>query len=66
MKKMLKTSLLPVLIGFSTAALPSCSPKVGCPINEEVHSSVNRKGELKNKKGKSGLFSPKMSRDMKK
>ena len=66
MKKILKTSLLPIMVFLSAFVLASCSPKVGCPVNEEVHSAVNRKGELKNKKGKSSLFSPKMSRDMKK
>ncbi len=66
MRKVLRASVLSILIAFSAYALPSCSPKVGCPVNEEVHSAVSRKGDLKNKRGKSSLFSPKMSRNMKK
>ncbi|MFK8009144.1 MAG: hypothetical protein AB8H03_22480 [Saprospiraceae bacterium] len=38
----------------------SCSKKTGCPVNETVGKSTNRKGELSTKRGKSNLFPKKM------
>ena len=43
----------------------SCSKKTGCPVNETVGKTTNRKGELSTKRGKSNLF-PKSMRKKKK
>lgn len=47
---------------FLFAALASCSPKVGCPAREDMTAAVNRKGELKETRGKSSLLSPREMR----
>lgn len=58
---MLKIKFLLAIIAFS---LFSCSPKVGCPAQESLKASVNRKGEVKNTGRKSALFSPREMRRM--
>lgn len=64
MKTGLKISLLIVLSAFLGLASFSCNRKVGCPANESLQTSVNRKGDMKNQRGKSSLFSPKEMRRM--
>ncbi len=44
----------------------ACSPKSGCPVNENATVKVNRKGELPSRRGKSSLFSEKGSINVKK
>jgi hypothetical protein len=61
MYKKLKISILFFLILF---CLSSCSPKVGCPAQENLKASVTRKGEIKNTGRKSALFSPREMRRM--
>lgn len=34
----------------------SCSPKSGCPINEEAHAKPDKKGKLSTRGGRSQLF----------
>lgn len=60
--KILALTFLVFSLGIST----SCSPKTGCPINDEATAKVNRKGELSKKRGKSELFSPKGAINVKK
>ena len=48
------------LFAFQGVVTSCGSNKTGCPINERAKSNVNKKGELKNKKGKSNLFPKKM------
>jgi hypothetical protein len=44
------------MLSFLAISTSSCSPKVGCPVNEAAHVKPNRKGELPTSGGKSGLF----------
>lgn len=54
--------ILLLLVAFTT---PSCSTKTGCPATESLKAPVNKKGEIKKKKGgSSGLFSKKMQKKM--
>lgn len=46
---------------FSTT---SCSPKVGCELNEEIGPKTNKRGELSKKRGNSGLFDKKTRKRM--
>ncbi len=51
-----------ILIIFFAFGLFSCSPKVGCPAQENLQAETNRKGEFKSGRGKSALFSPRQMR----
>jgi hypothetical protein len=56
-----------LLFVFALAAFlisaPACSPKYGCPINEEAHVKPDRKGKLPTKGGRSNLFPKNMRRN---
>jgi hypothetical protein len=54
--------LLFVAAGSTTFA--SCSPKVGCELNEGLGPKTDRRGELSTKKGKSQLFDKKKRKRM--
>ena len=61
------TSLLLVasLFCFTTISTSCGSNKTGCPVNERAkNGSVNRKGQLTSKKGKSNLFPKKVRKRM--
>ena len=63
MKKILL--ILSLFIAISTAAsFSSCSPKVGCELNEEVGPKVNKRGKLSTKRGNSNLFDKKRRKRM--
>jgi len=51
------------LIGLSQS---SCSPKTGCPMNEEVHVKPDKKGKLPTGGGRSQLFPKNMRKKTKK
>jgi len=55
-----------ILLGFVTLLTfaPSCSKKVGCPVNEKVHVKTSKKGKVKGK-AKSGLYNKKMTKKKK-
>ncbi|MCC7506117.1 MAG: hypothetical protein IT259_12490 [Saprospiraceae bacterium] len=54
------------LLLFVSLLAPACSQKSGCPATESLKAPVNRKGEIKKKKGgSSGLFPKKMNKKMK-
>ena len=63
-----KTSSLLLVAGLFcfTAIGTSCgSNKTGCPVNDRAkNSSVNKKGQLSNKKGSSNLFPKKVRKKM--
>lgn len=42
----------------------SCSPKVGCELNEGLGPKTNKKGDLSTKRGKSSLFGKKQRKKM--
>ena len=42
----------------------SCSPKIGCELNEGLGPKTNKKGELSKKRGKSNLFGKKKRKRM--
>ena len=42
----------------------SCSPKVGCELNEEIGPKTNIRGQLTTKKGNSSLFDKKTRKRM--
>ena len=52
-----------ILLGFATLLTfaPSCSKKVGCPVNQNVHVQTTKKGKVKGK-AKSGLYTRKMTK----
>lgn len=52
------------LIISSSLSLSSCAPKVGCEINEQNLSQIDRNGKLSKKGGDSQLFSKKMRKRM--
>lgn len=56
-----KGSIISKLVTYVIISLfiAACSPKSGCPINDDAVIKVNRKGELPTKRGKSNLFSQK-------
>ncbi|MFK7774007.1 MAG: hypothetical protein AB8F94_17780 [Saprospiraceae bacterium] len=56
LKLLLLCSSLLLVLPF----VSSCSKKTGCPVNETVGKSTNRKGDLSTKRGKSNLFPKKM------
>jgi len=56
LKLLLLCSSLLLVLPF----ISSCSKKTGCPVNETVGKTSNRKGELSTKRGKSNLFPKKM------
>lgn len=65
--KMRKTILLLTIFCFAFAAtttFTSCSPKVGCELNEGLGPKTNKKGELSTKRGKSSLFDKKKRKRM--
>ncbi|MEL7121476.1 MAG: hypothetical protein AAFO07_18660 [Bacteroidota bacterium] len=56
-------TLIGLILLLSVASVSSsCSKKVGCPAQESLKAQTNKRGELKNKKGKSNLFDKKMRR----
>ncbi len=65
-KKMKKLLLfIALLLSVSTlGTLSSCSPKVGCEINEAQSPKVDRKGRMSTKGGKSQLFGKKQRKRM--
>ena len=63
MKKLLLILSLSIAISTVTS-LSSCSPKVGCELNEEVGPKVNKRGELSTKRGNSNLFDKKRRKSM--
>jgi len=64
MRHILFALSIATLVLFTTASTSSCSRKSGCPAYEELHAKKNKRGELKNKKGKSELFSKKTRKRM--
>ncbi|GEM_PF-1110178 len=64
MKKYLLLLGLFCLLSLGTASLSSCTPKVGCELNEGLAPKTNRKGELSKKRGKSNLFDKKKRKKM--
>ena len=61
---MYKILKIKFLFFVGTCFLASCSPKVGCPAQENLGASINRKGEVKKTGKKSALFSPRELRRM--
>jgi hypothetical protein len=58
-----------LLLGFIFAvsalfSITSCSPKVGCEINEEIGPKTNKRGKLSTKRGSSNLFDKKKRKKM--
>lgn len=51
---------------FLLSASISCSPKTGCPINEQAHVQPNKKGKYPKSKTRSGLFPKQMKKKKKK
>jgi hypothetical protein len=54
----MKKILWLILIAFTTLLAPACSRKSGCPA-ETAQSEVDKNGEYKTNKTKSGLLPPK-------
>ena len=51
---------------FFFATTTSCSPKTGCPINEQAHVTPNKKGKYPKSRTRSGLYPKKMTKKKKK
>lgn len=62
MKKIAFSLIVFSFIAFSSVTTMSCNRRAGCPAQENITAKTNRKGELKNKRGKQHLFSKKMRR----
>ena len=60
MKKLKLLLLCSSLLLVLPIIYSSCSKKSGCPVNETVGKSTDRKGNLSTKRGKSNLFPKKM------
>jgi hypothetical protein len=52
------------LLILTLSSTTSCSPKVGCELNESMAPPTNRRGELKTKRGNSNLFDKKTRKRM--
>jgi len=60
------TYFLIIIMGFSLSVLTtSCKTKEGCKIEESLKAPVNKRGQLKTKKGNSNLFDKKSRKKMK-
>ena len=64
MRKLLLFIGLVVFLATANTTFSSCSPKVGCELNEGMGPKTNKKGELSKKRGKSSLFDKKKRKKM--
>jgi len=64
MRKFLLFIGLVFFLALANTTFSSCSPKVGCELNEEMGPKTNRNGDLSKKRGKSNLFGKKQRKRM--
>ncbi|GLR17979.1 hypothetical protein [Portibacter lacus] len=64
MKKIIFILGVFLLLVTANTTFSSCSPKVGCELNEGMSPKTNRKGELSTKRGSSNLFDKKKRKKM--
>lgn len=64
MRKLLILTGFFFLLAAASTTFTSCSPKVGCELNEGLGPKTDRKGKLSTKRGKSQLFDKKKRRRM--
>lgn len=65
MKKAFKYVFFALILLFAGTFSSCGSNKTGCPVNENVHTKSDRKGNLSTKRGKSSLFPKNMKKKKK-
>ena len=56
--------LLVFSLSFALTSNYSCTPKVGCEVNQNMGPKVDKRGNMKKKKGKTNLFDKKTRKRM--
>ena len=65
MRKSYLTFFLCAFLGLFMLTNSSCSPKTGCPVNQNAHVKPNKKGVLPTKGGRSSVLPPGMKKKKK-